>query len=253
MLRTRVIPVLLLRGQGLYKTIRFKNPQYVGDPINAIKIFNEKEVDELILLDIDASKKGEEPNYKMIQSFCSECFMPVCYGGGITSVLQMRRIFELGIEKIAVNTSSLKDLRLIAEASADFGSQSIIASVDVVKDFWGQYHVYNHVTGKKEKVKLKDYINQMQQAGAGELFLNSVDKDGTLSGYDTNLLQQVVSYCSLPIVACGGAASVDDFVAAKKIGISGCAAGSMFVFHGRHRAVLITYPTSDLLTTKLHN
>jgi len=243
MLQTRVIPVLLLHNKGLVKTVKFKNPKYVGDPLNAIKIFNEKEVDELIFLDIDASKEGREPDYEMIEDFASECFMPVCYGGGITKLDQIQKIFKLGIEKVSINLSALQNLELIKEASSRFGSQSLVVTVDVKKSFTGKYLVYNHKKAKTEKTPLQEYLQKIEMAGAGEILINNVDRDGTLNGYDTKLLKSVVDNVTIPVIACGGAGSLEDFKTVKKeANVSAVAAGSFFVFHGKHKAVLITYP-----------
>ena len=243
MLQTRVIPVLLLHNGGLVKTVKFKNPKYVGDPLNAIKIFNEKEVDELIFLDIDASKEGREPDFSLIEDFASECFMPVCYGGGVTTIEQIQKIFKLGIEKVSINLSALENLGLVNEASKKFGAQSIVVTVDVRKSFIGKYQIYNHKKAKADKRSLQEYLREIEKAGAGEILINSVDRDGTLSGYDTKLMKSAVDSVAIPVIACGGAGSLGDFKKLKdEANISAVAAGSFFVFHGRHRAVLITYP-----------
>ncbi|WP_345971565.1 AglZ/HisF2 family acetamidino modification protein [Sulfurimonas sp. HSL1-6] len=248
MLRTRVIPVLLLHNKGLVKTVRFKDPKYVGDPINAIRIFNEKEVDELIFLDIDASKDHREPDYALIESFASECFMPVCYGGGITNVEQIRKIFSLGIEKVALNSSALRDKDLIREASQLFGAQSIIVAVDVKRNLWGRYQIYRHADKGVQKGDLLAYLREVEALGAGEVFLNSVDMDGMQKGYDMTLLQTIRDVISVPVIVCGGAGQLSDFKAAKELGgASAVAAGSFFVFQGKHRAVLITYPKYEEL------
>ena len=243
MLQTRVIPVLLLQNKGLVKTVKFKNPKYVGDPLNAIKIFNEKEVDELIFLDIDASKKGMEPDYELIKDFASECFMPVCYGGGITNIEQIKKIFTLGIEKISINYFALKDDELIKKAVEIYGSQSIVVTIDIKKSLMGKYQIYNHTKKKNLKIPFLEYIKHIEELGAGEILINNVDLDGTQKGYDIDLLKQVVNYVKIPVIACGGAGELKDFqTAKKKANISAVAAGSFFVFQGKHNAVLITYP-----------
>jgi cyclase len=243
MLSTRVIPVLLLHKNGLYKTVRFKSPKYIGDPLNAIKIFNEKEVDELIVLDIDKSKKGEEPDFEMISAFASECFMPVCYGGGITKIEQIQKIFSIGIEKVALNTAALKNIDFIKEAVRLFGSQSIVVTIDVKKNLFGKYKIYNHATKKTEKKDLETYIHNLNTIGIGEIMINNVDLDGTQTGYDIPLLKRLTQLTNIPMIACGGAGKLEDFKNAKeKGGVSAVAAGSFFVFNGRHNAVLITYP-----------
>lgn len=242
MLRARAIPCLLLRDAGLVKTRRFRDPKYVGDPINAVKIFNEKEVDELVLLDINASKQGVEPNYKLLADIASECFMPLCYGGGIRSVEQALRIVQLGIEKIAVNAAAIADTGLIAALSDILGAQSVVAGIDVKCDWLGRYRVYDASTGKLSYRLPETYAAELTRAGAGEIFLNSVDRDGMQEGYDLKLIGNVAKAVSVPVIACGGAGQTSDFVAAIDAGASAVAAGSLFVFQGRHRAVLINYP-----------
>lgn len=243
MLQTRVIPVLLLQNKGLVKSVKFKNPKYVGDPLNAIKIFNEKEVDELIFLDIDASKKGVEPDYELIKDFASECFMPVCYGGGITHIDQIKKIFTLGIEKISLNHVALKDDNLIKKAVEIFGSQSIVVAVDIKKSLMGKYQIYDHAKKKNLKIPFLDYVKHIENLGAGELLVNNVDLDGTQKGYDIDLLKQVVNYVKIPVIACGGAGKLQDFKTVKReANVSAVAAGSFFVFQGKNNAVLITYP-----------
>lgn len=247
MLKTRVIPILLLKNNGLVKTIKFKKDQYIGDPINAIKIFNEKEVDELIFLDIEATKYNKEPNYEIIKSIASECFMPVCYGGGITTIEQIKKIFHLGIEKVSLNSSILNNYDLLEQAVEIFGSQSIVVSVDVKKNLFGKYCIYNHVRKKIEKLNVSDYLKNIEKKGAGEVLLNHVDLDGTQLGYDTELIKYVTKDLNIPLIYCGGAKDLTDFKVAKDLMVSGVAAGSMFVFHGKHKAVLITYPGYEIL------
>ena len=243
MLQTRVIPILLLKNKGLVKTKKFKNPKYIGDPLNSIRIFNEKEVDELIILDIDASKNGMEPDYNLIKDFASECFMPVCYGGGITSIEQIKKIFTLGIEKIVINYSSLQNYNFIKEAVDIYGSQSIVIAIDIKKSLMGKYQIYNHVKKKNLKIPFLEYIKYIEDLGAGELLINNVDLDGTQKGYDINLLKLVVNHTKIPVIACGGAGKLKDFqIAKKEANISAVAAGSFFVFQGKRNAVLITYP-----------
>lgn len=248
MLQTRVIPVLLLENKGLVKTKNFKDAKYVGDPLNAIKIFNEKEVDELIFLDIEASKQKKEPNYELIKNFASECFMPVCYGGGISEIAQMKKIFSLGIEKVSLNSTALKNEQLIQEAVKIFGSQSIVISIDIKKSLFGKYQIYDHTTKKTLKTPFLEHIKRMEELGAGEILINNIDMDGIQKGYDIQLLQQVVDSVRVPVIACGGAGRLEDFKEAKvKANVSAVAAGSFFVFQGKHNAVLITYPKYDEL------
>ncbi len=244
MLRTRVIPCLLLRGEGLVKTTRFNEPRYVGDPINAIRIFNDKEVDELILLDITASREGRGPALGAIRDFASECFMPVGYGGGIRSLADAREVLALGIEKIIVNTMALHRPELVAELSREFGAQAVVVSIDVRKKLLGGYEVM--AAGGTEKTGLApvDHARRMVERGAGEIFLNAIDRDGTGSGYDIALVRSVAQAVTVPVIACGGAGTLADFGAAVTDGhASAVAAGSMFVFHGKHRAVLLSYPS----------
>lgn len=242
--RIRVIPVLLLKGQGLYKTVKFKDPKYVGDPINAVKIFNDKEVDELCFLDITATNENREPNYKAISEIASECFMPLSYGGGINKIEQARRLFSIGIEKVVISTAVHTNPELVPALSAQYGAQSVVVCLDVKKSFLGKYEVYTH-SGKKSTGKNPvQFALEMQKAGAGEIIINSIDRDGTMQGYDTSLVHRVASELEIPVIACGGAASVKDLGKAVVEGhASAVAAGSMFVFHGKHRAVLISYPS----------
>ena len=246
MLQKRLIPVLLLHKNGLYKTKQFQNPKYVGDPINAIKIFNEKEVDELIVLDIDASRNNVEPNYKFIEDIASECFMPLCYGGGIKNIEQIKRIFSLGIEKIVMNSILHDDHALIEEAIEIFGSQSIVASVDINKTFFGQYSIYDYRKSKNVNKQYIEFIKEIENKGVGEVFINCVYNDGVLNGYDVELFQKISKSVNIPLIACGGASSLND---CKELliqsEVSAVAAGSIFVFHGKHQAVLIKYPKRD--------
>lgn len=242
MLRARVIPCLLLRNGGLVKTLRFGETKYVGDPINAVKIFNEKEVDELVVFDIEASKRGAEPNYELLADIASECFMPVCYGGGVNSVEQALRLVQLGIEKIAVNASAISNPGLVAELSKVLGAQSVVAGIDVKSDWLGRPRVYDAASGKLTNRAPEAWAADLARAGAGEIFLNSVDRDGTQEGYDLKLVGKVAKAVSVPVIACGGAGRMEDFASAVAAGASAVAAGSLFVFQGRHRAVLISYP-----------
>lgn len=242
MLKPRVIPCLLLRGTGLYKTVRFSDPKYVGDPINAVKIFNEKEVDELLLLDITATPEKREPNYELIGDIAGECFMPLGYGGGVTSLEQIRRLHRMGVEKVSLNTAAFHDRRLVAESCDMFGSSSIVAAIDVKKTLFGKYEVWvggGKVNTKEDPVR---YAEQLAKLGVGEILVNAIDRDGTMTGYDTALLKKVASAVDTPVIACGGAGTLEHIRAALEAGVSAAAAGSMFVFHGKHKAVLINYP-----------
>lgn len=242
MLKNRVIPSLLLKNGGLVKTTKFAKPKYVGDPINAIKIFNEKEVDELMVLDIVASKENREPDYDIIELFASECFMPLCYGGGIKTIEQARRLFSIGIEKLAVQTSVLSDFELVSKIASRYGNQSVVVSIDVKKNFLGHYKAYSSAKQKKIKTDWLNFIDQAIAAGAGEIMLNAVDRDGTRSGMDLDLLSQASKKCSVPLIAAGGVGSLQDVKQAVLAGANAVAVGAYFVYHGPHRAVLITYP-----------
>lgn len=251
MLKHRVIPCLLLRNGGLVKTLKFSEPKYVGDPINAIRIFNDKEVDELMVLDITASKEKKEPNYALIEQFASECFMPLSYGGGIKTMEQAQRLFNSGIEKICLQTSVLDDLALVKNLSDKWGSSSILVSVDVKRNWLGQPKLYSAATGKTLDKKWQDYMLDAVKAGAGEIVLNAVDKDGTMKGMDIELIKEAAKILSVPLVAVGGAGSLADIKAAVDAGANAVSAGAFFVFQGPHRAVLITYPKYNELVQLL--
>lgn len=252
MLKTRVIPCLLLRGAGLVKTTRFKDPKYVGDPINAIKIFNDKEVDELVLLDITATREGRRPSFSTIEEVASECFMPLAYGGGIASVDDARRILKLGVEKVVFNTATWRAPEVVRDAAREFGSQAVVASIDVRRKLFGRHEVFVEAGARGTGVDPVDYARRMEDAGCGEIFLTSIDRDGTAKGYELDLIASVTSKVGVPVIAAGGAGSVADFgVAVREGGAAAVAAGAMFVFHGPHRAVLITYPSRGELEAAL--
>lgn len=248
MVLPRAIPVLLLQGLGLVKTVKFKKPVYLGDPRNVVRIFNEREVDELVLLDIEATPKGHPPQFELIQEIVSEAFMPVGYGGGIRSLDDAKRILHSGVEKIVINTHAITHPEFIEEAAAQFGSQSIVVCIDVRKGLFGKYDVM--VRGGRSSAKIEPVAAAIraQEMGAGEIIINSIDRDGTMSGYDLELIALVTRAVSIPVIACGGAATVQDFRrAVHEAGASAVAAGSMFVFQGPHRAVLINYPEQAAL------
>jgi cyclase len=234
----------LLRKQGLVKTIRFRNPTYVGDPTNAVRIFNDKEVDEMVFLDIAASGEARPPHFELLARIASECFMPLCYGGGVRAIADMRRLFTLGIEKVSLNTHAVECPEFVLEAAGIFGSSSVVVSIDVRRRMLGRYEVVTMGGRRKTGLDPVAFAVRMQEMGAGELLLTSVDRDGTGSGYDLDLVKAVSSAVSIPVIACGGAGSVRDLArAVREGGASAAAAGSLFVFHGPHRAVLITYPS----------
>lgn len=251
MKRVRVIPVLLIQKGGLVKSACFKDHKYVGDPINAVRIFNEKEVDELVLLDISATSEKRAPNLPQIIEIASEAFMPVAYGGGISSIDQVEQLIKGGVEKVVLNSAAFTNPELISRAAAYVGSQSVVVSVDVKKNIWGKRKVFVQNGNKNTNMDPVEYAKRAEQLGAGELILMSIDKDGTFTGYDLDLIKTVSNAVSIPVVAIGGAASLDDFVQAIHSGASAVAAGSQFVFQRPHRAVLISYPSQAELRTKL--
>lgn len=253
MLKHRVIPALLLRDGGLVKTRQFKDAKYVGDPINAIRIFNEKEVDELMVLDIVASRRGQDPDYAMIELFAGECFMPLCYGGGVRTVEQAARIFDLGVEKISLQSAAIHDISLISRIAERFGSQSIVVSIDIKRNWMKRPGLYESSTGKIRKLAWLDFARQAVAAGAGEVLINSVDRDGEMQGMDLDLIREASTALTVPLIALGGVGGLQDIKAAVDAGASAVAAGAFFVFHGPHRAVLITYPLYQELEILLSN
>jgi len=244
MLYPRIIPCLLIQDKGLVKTTKFSSPKYVGDPINAVKIFNEKHADELMILNIDSTVKNVEPDYNMIKKIAMESRMPICYGGGIKTIEQAKKIFNLGIEKISISSSAIDNPGIIETFSNLFGSQSIVVTLDIRKNFLiRNYSIVTHNSKKKTNIKLFEFIKHVEELGAGELVINSVDKDGTMSGYDYDIIEQIRDNTSLPLTVLGGAGSFDDMgKLIKKHKIIGLGAGSLFVFKGRYKAVLINYP-----------
>lgn len=241
--KTRVMPVLLLKDEGLVKTVNFKKPKYIGDPINAVRIFNEKEVDEIVILDISATPGQRGPNFDLLCDIANEAFMPMAYGGGITNLDQIRRVLSLGFEKVIINSIAYEAPQLVAEAAAIFGSQSIVGALDVRRNLWGRYQLVSGGGLVKQGVGLSDHLHTLLRGGVGELLVNSVDRDGTMTGYDLALLKEVTDTAQVPVIACGGAGTLEHFVEAIEVGqASALAAGSMFVFVGKHRAVLLSYP-----------
>ena len=242
MLQTRIIPTLLLKNRGFYKGINFKNHKYVGDPINTIKIFNEKEVDELVIFDIVASKENKPIDFEYIKEIVSEAFMPVGYGGGIKSVEDAKTLFSIGIEKVLLNTSAILNPYLIKQLVDIFGSQSIVFSLDVKKTWFSGKKVFIKSGTQNTKLNPIDVALQMQELGVGEIILNDIDRDGTFKGYDLELIKNISSKLDIPLIASGGARDLNDFKLAKDAGAHACAAGAMFVYHMPHRAVVISYP-----------
>jgi cyclase len=246
-IKTRVIPCLLLKGGGLVKTVKFKDPSYVGDPINAVKIFNDKEVDELIVLDITASRENKGPAFSTIEDIASECFMPVAYGGGVTTVEQARRIVWMGVEKVVVNSAALGGTDLVSGIADQIGASSTVVAIDVRKDLLGRYRVYDAAREKGTDLDPLAHAERVVAAGAGEVFVNDVSRDGTRKGFDLELVRRMSSALDVPVIVCGGAGSLDDVKAAADAGASGVAAGSLFVYVGKHRAVMINYPQYSAL------
>ena len=245
MLRPRITPCLLVQNGGLVKTVQFKNARYVGDPINAVKIFNEKETDELIVLDIDATAKKVDPNFRLISQFAVECRMPLCYGGGIKTPEQAKRIIGLGVEKVAISSAAMDDPQIIAAIAAEIGSQSVVVVLDVRKTRTSGYEVYTKNGTTKTGVNPVDAARVAEARGAGEIVLNSIDNDGMMKGYDLELATQVRKATALPMTVLGGAGSLADIASLfEACGVIGAAAGSLFVFKGPLRGVLINYPNA---------
>jgi cyclase len=243
-LRPRITPCLLIRNRGLVKTVQFAAPKYVGDPVNAVKIFNEKESDELIALDIDATAERREPDFRLIAELAVECRMPLCYGGGIKTPDQAKRIIGLGVEKIAISSIALENPRIVSSISKEIGSQSVVVVCDVKKRGNNDYEVYTHNGSKKTGKSLVDVLGVVESAGAGEILVNSIDNDGMMKGYDLALSRLVRSSTRLPMTVLGGAGSLADIEKViTECGVIGAAAGSLFVFKGVYRAVLINYPS----------
>lgn len=246
MARVRIIPVLLLDKGGVYKTVKFKNPVYIGDPINAVKIFNEKFADEILLLDYTASAEKRPIDFKKIAEIAGEAFMPMAYGGGIKNFTDAKKVFDAGFEKVVLNTALFSNINVVNEIASVYGAQSVVASIDVKKNILGKSRVFNKAGQAISKKEPADWARELTRAGAGEIIINSVDKDGTWSGYDLPLIQEIAQAVSVPVVACGGASSVDDLRRAIEAGASAVAAGSMFVFQKKGMGVLINFPSDQI-------
>jgi cyclase len=248
MIGIRVIPCLLFKGTGLVKTVKFRDPVYIGDATNAIRIFNEKEVDELMLLDIEASVKKQPPNLELVKRIASECFMPLCYGGGITTIQDIRDVVSVGVEKVALNSIALMKPEFVKEAAASFGSSTIVVVVDYKKNIWGKQVVTGISGSSRSAYNPVDFAMLMEEMGAGEVVIQSIDRDGMMSGYDLEMLSKITEKLTIPVIALGGAGTIDHFKEAiGRAQVSAVAAGSMFVFQGKHKAVLINYPERALL------
>lgn len=246
-LKPRVIPVLLIHKGGLYKTKQFKNPIYVGDPINAVKIFNEKEVDELLIFDIDCTKDAKEPNYDLIKSIVSEAFMPIGYGGGIKNFEQAQKLFSLGIEKVVLNDVLNTNPKIINEIAAIYGNQSVVACIDYKKIIFVEERVFFNSGTQKSKFHPLQWAKYLEELGVGEIILNSIQREGMYLGFDNKLIATICSQLKIPLVASGGASTVDDFRSAIQSGASAVAGGSIFVYKRPHNAVLINYLTKEEL------
>lgn len=251
MLRTRVIPFLLLSNRKFFKTVCFKNRIYIGDPINCVKLFNDKEVDELAIIDIDATAQGREPDYEYIEFLASQCFMPLAYGGGIKNVNEARKLLSIGAEKVILSSSAIMNIKLISELARDAGSQSVSVCIDVKRSWLGKPQL-RIINGKKNTgLDPLHFAKMAENHGAGEIIINSIDRDGMQQGYDLEIINTISSQVNIPVIASGGAGSLNHFSDAIRSGASAVAAGSMFVFHGPHRAVLINYPRYSDLENKL--
>lgn len=246
MLRPRIIPVLLIKDKGLVKSVKFSNYKYIGDPINAVRIFNEKKVDELMMIDIDATSNNKKPNFEMIRLWASECRMPLCYGGGIKNLEDAQKIFSLGVEKIALSSAVISNPLLVKQISDKVGSQSIVVVLDVKKNFFDNYDIYTHNSKLSSKVNLFDFVQELEQLGVGEIIINSIDRDGMMKGYDISLAHKVIKKISVPMTIIGGAGSYEDIKKlVNEFKIIGAGAGSLFVFKGKYKAVLINYLEAD--------
>lgn len=248
MQRSRVIPALLIDGNGLVKTRKFKDPTYIGDPVNAMRIFSDKEADEIAVFDIRAARAADEPNYELLAEMAGEAFMPMSYGGGVRSIEQVRRLIRSGIEKVVINSAAVTSTDVIRAAADVFGSQAIVGALDVRKSLLGGYRLMSHSATREVGTPLLEHVDRLVEAGVGEILVNSIDRDGEMGGYDLDLIRRVASRVTVPVIACGGAGTFAHLEAAvKEAGASAVAAGSMFVYHGKHRAVLISYPSAQEL------
>jgi imidazole glycerol-phosphate synthase subunit HisF len=245
MLRTRVIPCLLLKNESLVKTVKFKGYSYIGDPINTVKIFNELEVDELMFLDIFASKEDRAINFKILQDIANECFMPLSYGGNIKSLEDTKKIFEIGFEKVVINSNSFGNLKLIEDIAKYFGAQSLVGSIDFKDSFFGNQKIYSHHGRKKQNVGVVEWAKKLEDSGVGELLITSIDKEGSWSGYDIDLIESITKVVQVPVIAnggCGCVQHIDEVV--RKANASACAVGSMVVYQRKDMGVLINFPDS---------
>ena len=248
MLRTRVVPCLLLKNESLVKTVKFKEYNYIGDPVNTVRIFNELEVDELMFLDIFASKEGSSINFKILKDIANECFMPLSYGGNIKSLDDAKKIFKIGFEKVVINSNAFDNLKLIEEISKYFGAQSIVGSIDIKQSFFGGQKVYSHHGKKKQSIGIVEWAIQLEKAGVGELLITSVDKEGSWDGYDVELIKSITHSVQVPVIANGGCGAVEHIgEVVKKANASACAVGSMVVYQKKAMGVLVNFPDREIL------
>jgi cyclase len=253
MLKTRIIPCLLLIDNALVKTIRFDKYSYIGDPINTVRIFNELEVDELIFLDIRATNEKRKPNFEILKEIADECFMPLSYGGGVRTLEDARQILKIGLEKITVNSYAYENQKFITQLADAFGSQAVVGSMDVKKNLLGRYELYSNSGKLKQKYNYIEWARELEKLGAGELLVNSIDRDGTWKGYDVNLIKEISSAVNIPVIASGGAGSINDLgKAVKEGGASALAVGSMVVFQGKDLGVLVNFPDKETLSKVLY-
>jgi len=252
--RIRIIPVLTIQGRKLVKTVQFKKPNYIGDPINAIKIFNDKEVDEIAIVDITASEEKKEPNYNLIEEMASECFMPLAYGGGISNFMQAQKIFALGVEKIILNTSLQYQSNLIHDIAAVYGNQSVVVCLDIRKNIFGKRELYFSSGSVKSKRPYMELVQEYVKAGAGEVIVHDIDRDGTFSGYNVDLISEIAEKISVPVIALGGANSVQDINNAVLNGrASAAACGSLFIYKNNDpKSILINYPSQEVLEKEVY-
>lgn len=252
MLRTRIIPSLLLRNESLVKTFQFGKFTYIGDPCNTVRIFNELEVDELLFLDITATREGRAPNLRVLADIANECFMPLGYGGGVRSVDDAKAVFDIGFEKVAINSHSIENPELIRQLSLQYGSQAVIASIDVKKDIWGRFRVFSHGGTRNSGLDPKEWAVRLEAIGAGEILLTSIDREGTWEGFDLDLVKSVTDAVNVPVIAHGGAGRVDHIgQVVKQAGASAVALGSMVVFQKKGMGVLVNFPDEAQLKKAL--
>ena len=254
MKRFRIIPTLLIEDGKLVKTINFKNSSYVGDPINAVKIFNEKEVDEISIIDISITKKKIKPNYKLLSDIAGEAFMPFSYGGGISSIETGKEIISCGVEKLIINNAFLKNVDLVKDFKDNFGSQSIVASIDLKKTWFGNYSIFNHASKKITKININSHVKSLVKNGIGELLLNYVNNDGTFKGFNISHCQSISKNLDIPVILAGGCNGLKNMYDALNIGhVSALSVGAFFIYQLPHRAVMINYPTQNELMKNIYS